>query len=85
MVSGEKLKQRLYKEFQKGQGRLTCDREVSFVCLDEAAMETMKKGFMSTCLQEVGLWLRYCPLSLLSVARVGPHSPCLDQLRYLFI
>ncbi|KAI3319956.1 hypothetical protein HD806DRAFT_525248 [Xylariaceae sp. AK1471] len=43
-----KLQKALHKEFYKGQGRLTCDREVSFVYLDKGAMETMLNDFMFT-------------------------------------
>ncbi|KAI1735146.1 hypothetical protein F4680DRAFT_470216 [Xylaria scruposa] len=44
----EKRKQWLYKEFLKGQGRLMCDREISFVCLNSKALETMQEDFMFT-------------------------------------
>ncbi|KAI0550937.1 hypothetical protein F4679DRAFT_594258 [Xylaria curta] len=47
-VGRQKLKKMLYKEFLKGQGRLMCDREISFVCLNNTALETMQKDFMFT-------------------------------------
>ena len=46
-IQKEKRRHRLYKEFLKGQGRLLCDREVSFVCLDGVATDTMMKTFNS--------------------------------------
>ena len=47
-TGAEKRRHMRYEEFWKGQGRLMCDREVSFVCLDVAAIETMKKIFNTT-------------------------------------
>lgn len=47
-IRWQKWQQLLHEEFWKGQGRLMCDREVSFVCLDHAALETMQESFAYT-------------------------------------
>ncbi|KAI0190763.1 hypothetical protein EV127DRAFT_407994 [Xylaria flabelliformis] len=44
-VGWQKRQQLLYREFLKRQGRLTCDREISFVCLNNTALEAMLKDF----------------------------------------
>ncbi|KAI1503461.1 hypothetical protein F5X99DRAFT_417224 [Biscogniauxia marginata] len=47
-IKRQKWLQLLHKEFWKGQGRLTCDRKVCFVCLDQAALKTMPEDFLLT-------------------------------------
>jgi hypothetical protein len=47
-IDCRQVRKQLCEEFQRGQGRLTRNREVSFVCLEPAAMDTMYKDFLLT-------------------------------------